>query len=414
MARTIDFLMQRQALCQESLWRTSIASRRWTPAQPSPRETSWGTGQTLAKLVLTSEASSPKQKDSDPETSGECADLAHAGLGENTPETPCDAERAAPTPRPRQNVQDDSGASGGTPTALLTPTVSLKDVGAGVQGTPTARLSGASSLPFSEDDSGASGVTPTASLPPMTSLKDNGVGAQSTPTTRLSGASSLSSSEDGGSTTEEDGGDVASGANPRAPWARVGNKSGSARIRTPSPESLYEWQQNVPPPPPPYGSPCKAEAVAVGQRSCIISKGSLGHPHSCAAPCKFAKKGRGCKDKEECDHCHLCVWKDLTRQRVISRGSIGHPRRCAGPCENMRRAHGCKNKEDCECCHLCVGRGRARPHHRNSRGGTGRGGAEPGAGVVYPGPFMPVYFVPHDALRGLGEHGAGSAFLPVR
>lgn len=58
-------------------------------------------------------------------------------------------------------------------------------------------------------------------------------------------------------------------------------------------------------------------ARAVGEDSqteviefqCTASIGSRGHPHSCAAPCKFALKSKGCKDGEHCAHCHLCRWK---------------------------------------------------------------------------------------------------------
>lgn len=37
------------------------------------------------------------------------------------------------------------------------------------------------------------------------------------------------------------------------------------------------------------------------------SMGSVGHPHMCGAPCKFAGKNR-CKDGESCTRCHMCIW----------------------------------------------------------------------------------------------------------
>lgn len=37
------------------------------------------------------------------------------------------------------------------------------------------------------------------------------------------------------------------------------------------------------------------------------SAGSVGHPHCCAAPCKFAGKNT-CKDGASCTRCHLCTW----------------------------------------------------------------------------------------------------------
>jgi len=39
-----------------------------------------------------------------------------------------------------------------------------------------------------------------------------------------------------------------------------------------------------------------------------FSKGSAGHPNSCALACKYARKARGCKDGADCDRCHLCKY----------------------------------------------------------------------------------------------------------
>ena len=36
--------------------------------------------------------------------------------------------------------------------------------------------------------------------------------------------------------------------------------------------------------------------------------GSIGHPHSCAAACKYHDRARGCKDGAMCTHCHHCRW----------------------------------------------------------------------------------------------------------
>jgi hypothetical protein len=38
------------------------------------------------------------------------------------------------------------------------------------------------------------------------------------------------------------------------------------------------------------------------------SVGSIGHPFSCNAPCKYASKRLGCKDGSSCTRCHLCWW----------------------------------------------------------------------------------------------------------
>jgi len=39
-----------------------------------------------------------------------------------------------------------------------------------------------------------------------------------------------------------------------------------------------------------------------------MNPGSLGHPYSCGPACKYVLKSRGCKDGDNCTHCHLCHW----------------------------------------------------------------------------------------------------------
>jgi len=53
----------------------------------------------------------------------------------------------------------------------------------------------------------------------------------------------------------------------------------------------------------------------------LVSKGSVGHPYSCAEACKYAKKQRGCKDGASCDHCHLCDWKRYQSGRAACRAA---------------------------------------------------------------------------------------------
>jgi len=52
-----------------------------------------------------------------------------------------------------------------------------------------------------------------------------------------------------------------------------------------------------------------AEAKNTPTPEMAPSRGSIGHPHSCNAACKYAGKQRGCKDGRNCDHCHLCCWR---------------------------------------------------------------------------------------------------------
>lgn len=48
------------------------------------------------------------------------------------------------------------------------------------------------------------------------------------------------------------------------------------------------------------------------------SRGSEGHPHCCQPACKYVRKTRGCKDGDQCAHCHLCVWKNSTKPQKKS------------------------------------------------------------------------------------------------
>jgi len=48
------------------------------------------------------------------------------------------------------------------------------------------------------------------------------------------------------------------------------------------------------------------------------SKGSRGHPYSCASACKYIKKTRGCKDGADCDRCHLCAFHNKSKKPNMS------------------------------------------------------------------------------------------------
>lgn len=96
------------------------------------------------------------------------------------------------------------------------------------------------------------------------------------------------------------------------------------RTPSPSPEpSIYVRQPRLsaltaalaaaPPPPeqpelvPPPPEPVEARP--------IMSIGSVGHPHNCRAPCKYAGKPKGCKDGPSCIRCHFCLFT-RARQRA--------------------------------------------------------------------------------------------------
>jgi len=59
-----------------------------------------------------------------------------------------------------------------------------------------------------------------------------------------------------------------------------------------------------------------------------VSIGSVGHPYSCAHPCKWhTRSEKGCKEGDACAFCHLCKWtksaqKDRMRERKTSSNLI--------------------------------------------------------------------------------------------
>mmetsp|Transcript_23258 Transcript_23258/g.37210 ORF Transcript_23258/g.37210 Transcript_23258/m.37210 type:complete len:218 (+) Transcript_23258:49-702(+) len=54
------------------------------------------------------------------------------------------------------------------------------------------------------------------------------------------------------------------------------------------------------------------------------SLGSVGHPSACAGACKYnCRKGRGCKEGESCNRCHLCFWTRAGERERLERLSQG-------------------------------------------------------------------------------------------
>jgi len=53
-----------------------------------------------------------------------------------------------------------------------------------------------------------------------------------------------------------------------------------------------------------------------------ISIGSVGHPNSCALPCKFFRRARGCKDGKNCPRCHVCAWRAVYKRVVKHRDTL--------------------------------------------------------------------------------------------
>eukprot|EP00928_Gymnodinium_smaydae_P050069 TRINITY_DN3367_c0_g3_i2.p1 TRINITY_DN3367_c0_g3~~TRINITY_DN3367_c0_g3_i2.p1 ORF type:complete len:233 (-),score=30.44 TRINITY_DN3367_c0_g3_i2:464-1162(-) len=65
-----------------------------------------------------------------------------------------------------------------------------------------------------------------------------------------------------------------------------------------TPAQIHLTMAVVPPPP----------GLWQGSLPEYASAGSVGHPLTCNAPCRFISGSRGCKDAVACTHCHLCTW----------------------------------------------------------------------------------------------------------
>lgn len=75
----------------------------------------------------------------------------------------------------------------------------------------------------------------------------------------------------------------------------------------------------APPPPPPPSSVREVHRIQESLEhdgdiqatppGSSFSFGSVGHPHTCGPPCKYARRRRKCKDGEKCIRCHQCFWR---------------------------------------------------------------------------------------------------------
>ncbi|CAJ1424834.1 unnamed protein product, partial [Effrenium voratum] len=123
----------------------------------------------------------------------------------------------------------------------------------------------------------------------------------------------------------------------------------------------FIFEADTPPPPHPVSRPAK-----VGQQLMVSSLGTVGHPFTCARPCRYVKRKGGCRDGANCPCCHECFWTKARGEEKapnpshmgpevlpLSEGSQGHPNRCAGACKYVRRKGGCRDGAACPKCHFC-------------------------------------------------------------
>lgn len=97
-----------------------------------------------------------------------------------------------------------------------------------------------------------------------------------------------------------------------------------------------------------------------------VSIGTVGHPVSCATPCRYIKRKGGCRDGSACLNCHLCFWvrhqeeqhvarrAQASKKPISSLGTVGHPIACGEPCLLAWSAGGCPAGSSCKKCHRCT------------------------------------------------------------
>jgi len=122
-----------------------------------------------------------------------------------------------------------------------------------------------------------------------------------------------------------------------------------------------------PPPPQPHEAPRPRKGPVDPEKNYVISRGSAGHPQSCAAACKHVKRKGGCREGADCPKCHECFWvrhpasaespEQLPEEGLpevsASVGSLNHPHGCGEACKYLNRKGGCRDGKACPNCHLC-------------------------------------------------------------
>eukprot|EP00930_Biecheleria_cincta_P047434 TRINITY_DN3288_c0_g1_i1.p1 TRINITY_DN3288_c0_g1~~TRINITY_DN3288_c0_g1_i1.p1 ORF type:complete len:425 (+),score=85.70 TRINITY_DN3288_c0_g1_i1:42-1316(+) len=62
----------------------------------------------------------------------------------------------------------------------------------------------------------------------------------------------------------------------------------------------------------PFGVQSKAQETVKPE----ISLGTMGHPHTCAEPCKYVRRKGGCMHGKACANCHACEWSRSSGQKA--------------------------------------------------------------------------------------------------
>jgi len=98
----------------------------------------------------------------------------------------------------------------------------------------------------------------------------------------------------------------------------------------------------APAPPKPHEVPRPGKALFAASYIHVISRGSVGHPHTCAEACKHIKRDMKPNKTEE-----------TLAEIIVSVGSLNHPHGCGQACKYVRRKGGCRAGKSCPNCNFC-------------------------------------------------------------
>jgi len=129
-----------------------------------------------------------------------------------------------------------------------------------------------------------------------------------------------------------------------------------------NPSDISKLLQEFPPPPQPHWMAQSkwletASAADGSVNNLPASNGTVGHPDTCAAACRYHHRKGGCRLGTSCPQCHLCFWQrtppTFVGSQPWSAGTAGHPDHCGQPCKFARRKIGCHLGAACPQCHVC-------------------------------------------------------------
>mmetsp|Transcript_64736 Transcript_64736/g.208479 ORF Transcript_64736/g.208479 Transcript_64736/m.208479 type:complete len:459 (-) Transcript_64736:184-1560(-) len=104
-------------------------------------------------------------------------------------------------------------------------------------------------------------------------------------------------------------------------WQRT-PLQGQQRPQASTDPEVLQPEMDVPPPPPPplaMGGRGRRDPTALCKALVTVSQGTVGHPHTCGPPCRYARRGAGCRGGASCRWCHECPWRAAPTKVVFDK-----------------------------------------------------------------------------------------------